>query len=125
MEESWKFPWPEPIGCYNSDGPRTKDPVEFDMDGHRFLVQATGDSGCDTGRARYRVMCLTCRVLIHWNTTGPSSRCKSHLMHPDECNAGTDIRKQSPCPKCGFEWVAKAESCKYHCIGCNECDGII
>lgn len=82
------MPWgPPPTGDgahYQSDGPR--EPTVVDVDGVRMLVTPTGDVGCNTGRVRYRVVCLTCEsqrglfnAVIHPATTGPRSRIVAHI----------------------------------------------
>lgn len=48
------------------------------MTGHEYLVQATGDVGCDSGRKRYRVECVTCKEVLHTNTTGPICNMDMH-----------------------------------------------
>ncbi len=45
---------------------------------HAFEVTATDEVGCDTGRRRYRVECVTCKTVLHANTTGPECRIRSH-----------------------------------------------
>lgn len=45
---------------------------------HAFEVTATKDVGCDTNRRRYRVKCVTCKTVLHENTTGPECRIRSH-----------------------------------------------
>lgn len=73
------FPWPSPLSHYDDDGPRSEEPCEFTMDGATMRVTATTKTGCDTGRTRFRVECLTCGEVIHPATTGSSSRCRQHL----------------------------------------------
>ena len=41
------------------------------LDDHLFIITATKEVGCDTGRRRYRVVCRSCRVIVHPQTTGP------------------------------------------------------
>lgn len=76
-----QFPWPEPTSLYDDDGPHTPDPVKFEAQGHRFLVQACPlhMMAPDTMRTRYRVECLSCGVLLHEATTGASIRVEQHL----------------------------------------------
>lgn len=45
----------------------------------KMEVSPTSSHGIHSGRRRYRVVCLTCRTLIHEATTGPGSRVDSHL----------------------------------------------
>jgi hypothetical protein len=49
------------------------------LDEHTFRVEATAHVGCDTGRRRYRLECLTCEIVVHEMTTGPLSAIQSHL----------------------------------------------
>jgi len=46
---------------------------------HNMRITATGGEGFNTGRPRYRVECLTCRLVVHEATTGPVSRVTSHF----------------------------------------------
>lgn len=48
-------------------------------DGHTFRIRATSELGCDTGRRRYRVECVTCSVLVHEATTGPQCMAEYHV----------------------------------------------
>jgi hypothetical protein len=45
---------------------------------HLFITTATNEVGCDTGRRRYRVVCRSCRVLVHPATTGPMQNMEFH-----------------------------------------------
>lgn len=51
-------------------GLRRGESRDFAIDGHHFRVTATADLGCDTGRRRYRVECLSCQEVVHEATTG-------------------------------------------------------
>lgn len=51
---------------------------------HLFVVTATDALGCDTGRRRYRVVCRSCRVVVHPATTGP--RWKLIRLIPNAAN---------------------------------------
>jgi hypothetical protein len=75
--EAYQFPWPEPRSPYDADGP-VQD-LEFELQGAKLKVSLTKDYGCDTGRPRYRVECLTCSKVLHENTTSASIRCEQHL----------------------------------------------
>jgi len=55
------------------------DERELTLDGHTFRVVATEHVGCDTGRRRYRLECLTCEIIVHEMTTGPLWMARSHL----------------------------------------------
>lgn len=50
--------------------------------GHTFRITATSELGCDTGRRRYRVECVTCTVVVHEATTGPIWNVKFHVRWP-------------------------------------------
>ena len=52
---------------------------DFMLDGHQLRVTATSEVGCDSGRRRYRVECLTCNEVVHEATTGPRERLAFHL----------------------------------------------
>lgn len=45
---------------------------------HAFTRTATGYTGMNSGRMRYRVVCHSCLVLVHEATTGPDSVQRSH-----------------------------------------------
>jgi ribosomal protein S27E len=53
----------------------------------RVVISDTGEVGCDTGRPRYRVACLTCGIVIHEATTGPMQRLEQHLRDDDPLGA--------------------------------------
>jgi hypothetical protein len=46
---------------------------------HLFVITATDELGCDTGRRRYRVVCRSCRVVVHPATTGPRQNMETHV----------------------------------------------
>jgi hypothetical protein len=54
------------------------------LDEHTFRVVATEHVGCDTGRRRYRLECLTCEIVVHEATTGPLWMARSHLRDVGE-----------------------------------------
>lgn len=56
-----------------------KQPVITIRVGHIFASTPTGDVGFDSGRPRFKVECLTCKEILHENTTGPSARIESHM----------------------------------------------
>jgi hypothetical protein len=58
---------------WNDDLPGMKpgDERTLTEDGHTFKITATDQLGCDTGRRRYRVDCVTCNEVVHEATTGP------------------------------------------------------
>jgi hypothetical protein len=60
-------------------GMRVGDERSLTLDGHTFRVVATEHVGCDTGRRRYRVECLTCEIIVHEATTGPLYQARGHL----------------------------------------------
>lgn len=45
---------------------------------HEVEVSDSGHVGFNTGRTQYRVVCHTCRVLIHPATTGGNARAEMH-----------------------------------------------
>ena len=51
----------------------------FTDGGHVFRVTATKHLGCDSGRRRYRVECVTCNAVEHEATTGPQSMMRYHV----------------------------------------------
>lgn len=60
-------------------GMKPGDERNVTQDGHVFRIVATRELGCDTGRRRYRVECLTCEALVHEATTSPSCQIESHF----------------------------------------------
>ena len=65
-------------------GMHVGDERSLQLDGHTFRVVATRHVGCDTGRRRYRVECLTCAIVVHEATTGPFSMARGHLRDDRE-----------------------------------------
>lgn len=57
---------------------------DYAIDGHHLRVMTTGELGCDTGRRRYRVECLTCGEVVHEATTGAHANMKSHVRDAAE-----------------------------------------
>src|SRR5262245_46962030 len=51
---------------------------DYAVDGHHLRVTATGELGCDSGRRRYRVECLTCDEVVHEATTGAHWNMRHH-----------------------------------------------
>lgn len=47
--------------------------------GHTFRITATDRLGCDTGRRRYAVVCVTCNEVVHEATTGPCQMVGRHV----------------------------------------------
>lgn len=43
-----------------------------------IVVTPTGDTGIHSGRGRFRVVCRTCRVVLHHNSTGPEIWADDH-----------------------------------------------
>jgi len=76
-EPTYDFPWPDVTGIYSDAGP--PEMVEFLIEGHQLKVTPTSLIGCDTGRRRYKVECLSCEETIHKATTGPRSLCRYHV----------------------------------------------
>ena len=58
--------------------------AEIVRDGHVMHVTATRHDGFHTGRRRYSVECLTCKLVVHPATTGPQHRIDQHLRNPTE-----------------------------------------
>lgn len=56
-----------------------------------FRVTPTLEVGFHTGRRRYKVECVTCEVMLHEATTGPSERIEQHMRELERArNASTD-----------------------------------
>ena len=72
------IPWPLPANVYADSGPPSGC-AEFESEGVRWRVTATSKRGCDTGRVRYEVRCLTCGCVVHEATTGPQGWMEAHL----------------------------------------------
>jgi len=51
---------------------------------HVLAVTATRELGRDTLRRRYRVICRTCRVVVHPATTGPREQMATHVRWFEE-----------------------------------------
>jgi hypothetical protein len=58
--------------------------AEIVEQGHTFHVTATRETGFHTGRRRYTVECVSCKVLVHPATTGPKHNIQYHLRHPED-----------------------------------------
>jgi hypothetical protein len=81
INDPWPFPWSKPMPTgYDTDGPVTRNAVDFTIGQAWIQVQATGADGLHTGRDRYSVLCLTCEKVLHHNTTGTSTRILHHLV---------------------------------------------
>ena len=93
----WPFPWRKPISPYDTDGPESHTMIT--LDGVVYSVAPTGHSGSDTGRARYLTVCLACSIVLHRNTTGPSSYILNHHNDHKNKRAGvtspTDLSAES------------------------------
>ena len=61
------------------DGMQPGDVRRFTRGEQAFDVTATRELGCDTGRRRYRVECVTCGELVHEATTGPRWNMEHHV----------------------------------------------
>lgn len=46
---------------------------------HDMRIIPTNHRGGDTGRVRYRVECLACKVVVHEATTAPVIRVQEHF----------------------------------------------
>jgi hypothetical protein len=51
---------------------------------HVFVITATNQVGCDTGRRRYRVECRSCHLLVHAASTSARAQVKYHLRQPSD-----------------------------------------
>ena len=60
-------------------GMRMGDERTLTLEDHTFRIEATKYVGCDSGRRRYRVECLTCEIQVHGATTGPLQQARYHL----------------------------------------------
>ncbi len=89
----WRMPWPEPISHYDSGAPMDRT-VVFALDGRTFSVSPTKYEGCDTGRMRFRVECLTCGCVMHDRTTCPAGYIESHLK---DGSTGYSREPKRPC----------------------------
>lgn len=47
---------------------------------HDIVVTGTGTFGVSTGRDRMRVVCNTCKTIIHKATTGPEQNVRVHIL---------------------------------------------
>lgn len=81
VRSDWPFPWPRPTSIYDDDGPRDRRGRQYDIVVYNvlFMVSPTGDRGSTSGRARYRVDCQDCNMIIHENTTSASAQIRHHL----------------------------------------------
>jgi len=57
-------------------------------DDHLFIVTTTNAVGLNTGRRRYRVVCRTCRLVVHVGTTWPRVNMEYHLREVIEYGEG-------------------------------------
>lgn len=71
------LPWTKSESCYCNDGPSEN--VEFEALEIRMSVQIINSTGFATGRAHYRIGCITCDLLLHEATTSATIRCQKHL----------------------------------------------
>lgn len=74
---TFEWPWSLPSSIYDDGGPRER--TEFTVGGIKLCVTPTELFGCDTGRTRYKVECLSCGRVVHPATTGPVCLCQGHL----------------------------------------------
>lgn len=63
---------------------RAGESCDVALDGHHLRVTATSERGCDTGRRRYRVECLTCAEVVHEATTGAYANMRKHIRDAAE-----------------------------------------
>lgn len=96
-----------------------------------YVIDATGDEGIHSGRARYRVTCQACGEIVHPNTTGPRQMAEMHsprcvpVVPPSEVTIAPPALCAWPggCPKpAGNEMVRRLEPesrcaryCEAHC----------
>ena len=66
------------------EGLRPGESRDYLVDGHHQRVTATDQHGCDSGRRRYRVECLTCGGVVHEATTGAHSNMRTHARFAAE-----------------------------------------
>ncbi len=57
----------------------------------QIKITPTGEHGFDSGRARSRVVCAACRVILHENTTGAVCWTRDHLRGMT-CHYGRPLR---------------------------------
>lgn len=50
-------------------------------DEHAFIAVALEESGMHSGRRRFLVVCLSCRMLLHEATTGPTCWPEEHVLN--------------------------------------------
>lgn len=76
----------DPPGVYADAFPELEpgNTAAIEEQGHLFHVTATKLDGFHSGRRRYIVECVTCKVTIHPATTGPRQNIAYHLKHPSE-----------------------------------------
>jgi hypothetical protein len=68
-------------GPYDDDVPELREgqSCDYAIEGHHLRVTATSALGCDSGRRRYRVECLTCDEVVHEATTGAHWNMRHHV----------------------------------------------
>ena len=73
-------------GLFEDDLPdlRAGESRDYAIGDHHLRVTATRELGCDTGRRRYRVECLTCDEIVHAATTGVHWNMKYHVRDAAE-----------------------------------------
>lgn len=82
---SFTYPWPRPTGpyaSYRTDGPRSIMRVDVPDGGGgyiTFMVCPTDAVGIHTYRTRYHVGCVSCNLVLHEATTGPTCRIEDHM----------------------------------------------
>lgn len=75
------FPWPEPKGVYDDDGPPVAQRVTFAIDGVVLTVERTTLRAFNSNRTRWKVICESCHHTLHEGTTSASSIARGHLAH--------------------------------------------
>lgn len=67
-----------------------------------YRAEATGETGFNSGRPRYRVTCNKCGAVVHENTTGPAAVYQNH-----QCEPTTGCPQ---CNRCGYaaqDWLVE------------------
>ena len=73
----WPYPWKEPESTYDDNGPDKSTVVT--IKGVPFEVSPTEERGVNSGRKRFRVVCLNCEILVHSGSTSPTCQIQSHI----------------------------------------------
>jgi hypothetical protein len=75
------MPWNTPGSVHDDDGAV----CDVEVQGHRFEIRDSGETGVDSGRTRWRVTCVSCdNVLVHPGSTSATAQIAMHLDRPTE-----------------------------------------